>query len=100
VVAMVPEVGVTVSQFPSEVTAADVKSTVPLEVEMKTGTSDIPWPGSVQKTTEEGLNVTVLVCALAGTAEARAIRATASRGLLKDFSRRESTAQTSGCDTN
>ena len=93
----VPLVGVTVSQFPSEVTSAEVNWTVPLEVVMESGTSEIPWPGSVQNTKGDGLTVSVLVCAVAETAS-RTKRAIAI--LLKDFSRHESTAQTLRGDTD
>ena len=102
-VVTVPLVGVTVSQFPSEVATADVNWTVPLEVVIEIGISEIPWPGSVQKTREPGLKLSVPLCAVAGTVEASAIRAMAIRGgvtfaeLLKDFSRRESTAPTLCC---
>ena len=90
-VGVVPLVGVTVSQSPSELAIADVNCTDAPEVEMEIGTSEIPWPGSVQKTNGEGLNVSVPVCAVA-EAESNIIRAMAIRegvtiaGLLKDFS--------------
>src|SRR5882672_4938252 len=90
---VVPLVGVRVSQFPSEVTAADVNWTGAPEVEMEIGTSEIPWPGSAQNTNGDGLIVSVPFWA-AAAAESSTMRAIAIRGvatftgLLKDFSSR------------
>src|SRR5712692_713891 len=90
VVVAVPPDGAMFSQFPSELTLAE-NGTVPLDDETKTGTVEIVWPGSAQKTRGEGVMVSVLSCAMAELAAPMTIRATAIRrgtvlaGLFKAF---------------